>query len=1235
MLLVCTPGALASHLLAAIAVSDHVSLLTVWTLSQEKVTTETLDNFQKNIIWRSLAALGADTLFTVRIGDLLVASTANLSFGTLLQYGTEENILIFPTEKCKYLYLIGTTKYLKIVTSLGDKPLELLGVIARHGSDGIINGLLAQESAQDIRSIGVRLQKLEAANLIICRSVYVDKKHTNQSIHIRFAPNSLVAKQNAEVEEDIHISRDVSRLKQLIMTSLKNSPNAMRGFSDLRKDLKLDGSISEIKFFKAVCNRLHHSGYIEKLHVELPQTKQRVYAMRLIKELNASDQPDPAEPTSEVKDEFGDDELDQGPDPEAPPTFNLIFPPFHQMFLHINNRRDTGITIGEIQKSMLGTSDYRPYTRAFELLPTYLSNSKNLKAFKKYAEPYDDYSVSKLYDHEGKVKFYRYFVTQFCKESKPKPKPFSIAPRVNKASLVDLEKKLKLSIGKISSDSLLKKRERMFAPLNGIHVEPLAPKKRAIKPKETREDRFDDLEPTALAQMAIVEQGSRPKRARKAAGAYKVADNVTNDSSDEAAFEPDVKSEQSESDDAEDMAIVVPDALAEEPSIAPDLIQLDKDQKQENLALKRRSTERAPKPTSSLSSQKRREELVQILEEHGGALVVSGSLLKSLDARLGKTTETDNKTLLRDVAALVKEGVLETSIEDIGTEGKQVKRTLLSLTSHKNQLSSEVVAAIKDRFYIESMNKKKLNRRVIESDLNFHVEEPKQLVNLKSTTRRRERSENRLKSVDDAVESKARAKLQSKGEKKKPEEKDVLIFLKSNRKARKLVPSSSADSSQLNMKRPRRSLKLERSHATTIYRAIVIHRAFSKEAIDFQAIATLIGESDGELVRRKWSTLRRLFGGAEAVNKGVETFQHMVLQGIEDGQILKDDITKRNTVFFLNFWKDFDVNSELVALDDMPLYSTYDLNKDKYDLEIKTEASSVDLAEKIEETSMRQKEGFLANILFTYVPPDTIQSDSFDEIRSVFKSILCIDENELNSAAAKRILKNFSAEDLEKAADNMIKDKEILLVSVDDQKKFLLSERFQSTLNSRTFTEKFFHDAETFRALLADVSKANKGLIISPGITSGEMASLLQLISDENIKLIRIDRPFKFDNYESRLIDREQISCDIIAHNMSEAGRIVPKEVSPVPVVGPCKPIWVNLKTMINTNLWTKVIMIILYHVVLKPGVPLGTLFAKLKVILNVDDFTQAIAWLTENRCIIDSGEGVTATNTWQYILGK
>lgn len=1311
MLLKCTPGVLASHLLAAIAVADQISLDELWVHAREKLVTDFVDDFQKNIIWRALAP-NAGVLFVVRVSGCEVPGATTFSYAALQLHAPDHSIDFSPTDKCKYMYLAGTTNYHKLVASLGEKPLQMLAVIARHGADGILNGQLAQESGQDIRSIGMRLQKLEAAGLVICRSVYVDKKHTNHLMHMRFAPDSLVAKQNAEVVDDICMTRDVKRTKTVILDALRHAPNQMRGFADLKKDLRLDRSVSEEKFFKTVCNKLHHDGYLEKVQVELPHTKQRVYALRFIRDIG-DDTAEGAVDDSGVADETGDAGDDNVADAEdaasnvnktvcaARPSFNLVFPPFHQMFHEIMVRGAEGAKIGEIFKSMLGIADFRPFSRLFEVLPTYLSNSKTLKPYKKYAEPYDEYLAAKLYDHEGRVKFYRYFVTSVCKETRPKPAKYVLAPKSNKHTLQDLERRLKTSVGRISTDAILSKRKRLLAateeaPTKRVKAERhdaidvTDTTKRVGRVKAERAETASDeklqlslLPPTQLAQMAIDEQGARPRRARKALS-YAVCGHSLNDE-DDNAFVPEqgdaedddnaLEEEEERYEEEEGNGHIEEDVDAagkyedaegrghaqaqtrpvEVSQIAPDLVQFD--QAQRNGADEktprhrmRKSALRAARTPSSLSSLKRRTVLVQILEDEGGAAIANSALRKTLDARLSKTGETDNKTLMRDVAALVEGGVLETRPEDMGPSLRQNPRTVLVLTSHKAQLTQEHISALKARLLQQNSKKGLRGWRVVESELSFHHGAPKPLANAAVAAKRRMHVEKRIRAFSNARETRVeieRPSTSAPDTATQAEVHDVFGSLWLRRKARKLATPVAAEAPVLGAKRPRRSLKLEKTHTTTIYRAVIVHRAFSRDAVDFEKIAKLIGESDKELVRRKWGTLRRQFGGSEAVRKGVETFQHMVMQGIADGEISMADVEAARLDFFLDFWRRFDVSAELAVADDMPLYALFAQNRTRYDVLVRGEAAP-ELAERIEDASMRQKESMLASTLFanpteekellteegrekkseTEAAPSISERD---ELRSVLKSILSIDDGELNSAAAKEILTSYDANLVQRVADSMIRSREMALVYADERKKFVLSERFHHALNPRVLGARFFHEATNMRELLASVTRARKGLILSPGMTPGEMAALLQLVSDHQVDFMRIDRALKVDSYESRLIDREQIGCDIIAHTM--IANAAPVHVSPVPVVGPCRPLWANLSLTINTDLWTRVVVAIMYHVVFKPGLTRAGLHTRLCVALNSADLDLALGWLAANGCVEERG-GFTATGSWQYVLG-
>lgn len=1209
MLFTCTPGQLAAHILGIVAVSDSMSLEQLWQVALAKTTSTTLDNLQKNIAWRSLIGGTGGTLLTIKVGDKAIEVAPDLAYGDLLLHGSELEIYLFPTDECQVRYLTGTENYQTMKANLGELPFQLLVVIARHGADGILNPDLARESGQDARSLRLRLQKLEAAGLIYCNNVYQIKTHTTHSVHTKFARESVVVRDSSEVEEDLNVSRDVGRLKKRIMEALKAAPNQLRGFSDLCKEFKLDNSHLAAKFFRSVCLKLHRTGYVEKLHVELPETKQRLYAIKFIKDI-----PKDAEELTEYidmndldKDEFGAIEGEEVlPTKEEEPVLNRIFPIFHQIYQQVYKRGEKGITSGEVAKNLLGISEYKPYTRIYEAMPSYISNTKNLKPSKKYIDPYYDYTLSKLYDNEGKLKFYRYFATEFCKEEKPKAKPYIQKQAIVTESITLLNKKLHSSLGKTSNESLLEKKRRI------VQVADTPNKRQRAQKTETKE----------LAELALEEL---PKRRRaKAPKSY-----ATDDYMD---LEDPESGEEYNLDSAQD-PVVEPEPKTKATTLSSNDLPTFVSTATKDLK-KIKSQTQSYKAESSVKSMTRRNILIDIIREEGGAIFSSSSLCRRLDDRLGNITLTDLKTLARDVIHLTNNNLLELRKVKVDAGSQQVERKLLVLTNLMERPPQLKIDDLISKF-AESHSKKDMKifpRRVIQSEMKLYIETPNK-KKVSSGTRKR-RGKNRLQALGDDFEREASVKDEPSDGVATPEPGDILSNLKKSRRARKVAYSQASDPSSAVAKRPRRNIRLDKSDATLLYRAVVISKAFSRDAIDFDGIATLVGDLDGKLLKQKWGTLRRSYGGAGAVAKGVETFQNMVMQGIEDDTITEQDLVERDMEFFLNYWKTFDTSTEFFVMDDMPLFTTSKQNQAAYDFtKAVVDSQTVGYWERIEDISMRQKESVLRHSIFSYEPLAKPVAKPLDEVRSVLKAMFLAKEE--NVSLSKPILEQYGEAMVREACNALLRDREISFVSFDSDTKFLVGDKFNNSLILKVFTPKFFHQASAFKESLCSISKAGKGLIISQGIMPGQMASLLELISDDMVQLIRIDRAFRFENYESRLIDKEQIACDIIVKcNYDDVSKIKVAP-TPVPYRGPCQPIWIQLDSLVNKQLWSKIVMTLLYYVVFKPGIADLQLYNKVQAVLSLKDYYEAMGWLAASKCIVKvASTGYLATDRWQYIFG-
>ncbi|GEQ69861.1 hypothetical protein JCM33374_g3536 [Metschnikowia sp. JCM 33374] len=1282
----CTIGQLINHLTAKLAVSEQISLETLWTIAAGFADPPELDGFQKNVVWRGLMSSSSVPLLEIYARNQNVPIHPDLAYGDLLLRGSESEITIRPTEQCQFRYLTNTEDYHMLKKEMGEYPFGLLVVIARHGSEGILNADLARESGQDIRSLRLRLQKLEASGLIVCRNVYINKKHTTHSIHVKFANDSMLAKDKDGEEEGIEVTRDVKKLKMLIMAALKVAPNELRGFSDLRKELKLDGSRSASKFFRSVCIKMHNQGFIEKLHVELPETKQRVYAIQFVKDLprDFDDSQDFPDLDSNEKDGFDDSDLD---DPEADllsppemPALNRVFSPFHQIFHQIQSTETRGLTSSEICKNLLGTADYRPYSRLYEVLPTYLSNSKNLKPFKKYNEPYPEYSVSKLYENEGKLRFYKYFATPFCSEDKPTPKPYNFVSKASKLSLAALNKKLHVVMSKISNEVLLSKKRRLVevgnasaspppakrqkrkeasvSPVKKAPTDPEVPEVPEVKaePKPTTEPGHFDLD---TVDAALLSQERLPRRRRAAPKSYFQEDamDIGDDSGDEYTpqaeeeqddhndHEMDVDAEdESEKEKEDDVEAAEDDVENPEAEVAPtptlsasDLPTFVSAPRSDR---RKKQQPGVVKSEGSLKSIIRRDHLLNIIREEGGATFKNASLCRKLDERLEVKTSTDRKTLSRDIAYLTETGVLEARKVLVDWEGKQHEKRILLLKDPAQRPSEEAINNLKAA-YAESMSKKNMKifeKRLIQSDMKLYVEQLRpQVVSQKTRSRR---GKNRLATLGDSSfgasvkeePSEGVASQVQNGEAAAAEELDIFEKIKRTRRPRKAVPPSVPS---FGPKRPRRNIKLDKADATLVYRAVVISKAFSRDAIDFNAIASFLEDIDGKLLKQKWGTLRRSFGGSGAVNKGVETFQNMVLTGVEDGYITEKALVEGDLKFFLDFWRKFDTHTEFSIIDEMPLYSTFAENTHEYSFNKGAVENSSSLSDKIEDLSMRQKEFALGQSILTWECNLAPCPRPDDNLRSILKSIFATGEGNFDPSMVKTVLGKFGENEVRASTDGLLRDKEIAYLAFDDSKKFVLSDRFNASLVSRVLNVKMLHQATAFKEILNDISAVGNGLILSQGVQPGEMCCLLELISEGLVDLTRIDRTFKFENYESRLVDKQQIGCDIVVQAAHQQAKLIEPNHISTPIKGPCIPLWADLNANVNKDLWRKIIIAILSQVVFKPGISDHSLLDKMQAVLTYADYTDAMAWLIESECVRKTScGGYVATNCWQYILG-
>ncbi|CAR65561.1 DEHA2C11484p [Debaryomyces hansenii CBS767] len=1226
----CPPSELVSHILETLAFSGQhgISLFEMWEKVAHKLQSPSLDDFQKQVIWQWLFFYNESDIIHhsyIIDGDRPVAILPSYK-SFLEEVGSERTLKIMPSSETQWRYLTGVGNSKRLKLQLGEYPFQLLCEIAKYGRNGIYAPDLCKATGQDPRSLTLRLRKLEELGFIIKKNVYNEKssQHTSLCIHKKFSEDEIELAPS-DFGEDFDSSRNVSKLKQFIMQSLKNAPNKLRGFKDLKSELKLDNGRSSGKFFRSIIEYLHKRGYAERLMVKNPNQSQLVYCIKYIKDI-----PKDADEISDYVDFFN--ELDDNPNQDDDdyendiiPTFNTIFPLSNQLYQGILSTEKHGATSMELIRNLTGLSDYRPIIKLLDSLTSYVIDNGKSKALKNYSDAYDQTAIIRAYDFEGKFKFYRYFSTQYS-GSLPSEKPKSskkTTSTVENSSLENLNKKYFQPLGKVPQGSLVNSKKRKSD----------ANTKRSLKKARIN----------STGEAEIKKPRGRPK---------KKAENGTNnvdaiESYPKASLLPGSDEYQSDgrssmvetipSDEKEEFNNSGPISLSDISSIKPPA---DSDLK---LQRKKVASSKPSTHSGSLKAIKRRTELINIIKDLGGVTYTTANLCRLLDKRLRNSTITDKKTLARDVSLLINNGELEVQDIQFIRSGQPISRKLLILTSPDLKPSDEKIEEMKQQCLIDKglRPNNQPSRRIIEGEVTIYSQ-PQISLTKKERKGRLESLSERDSHVSENIKQK---KVTVKEENDLSTKVDVkltdakagdplssLVSSKSKRK-RKATSKKGNGTTSISNTKHRMPIKFDKSDATTLYRAVVISRTFKRGAIDFEKIATLFNDINASEIKSKWTSVRKLVGGLPAVMKGIDSFEYVVMRGIENGFVSASDLETINIQFFLDLWRDTD-SSILEVVDKSPLYDTVIDNLEEY---IFSEYSDhqQDLFEQLEDNSMRRKEAILSNTNFAYDKIPEVKKEKYDEHRTVLKAIFVTPEDRFSSDRVNQILSEYDDEAIKEASLALIKDKELSHSLDDSNTRFILTDRVHNAFISKIFTSKFFNQAAEFKNNMLIVSEASKGLILSHGILSGQMATLLHFLSDEVVDLIRVDKPYKFNGYESRLIDKEKLACDIIATgNYSDIKKENLKS-TPIPTGKACSHIWLDLNGNINTQMWTKIIISILYYIVFRPGVPEFIIYSKLRPVLGYSDFHCVMKWLSKTNCIHKGkNQGYWVKNDWFSILG-
>lgn len=1196
----CPPSELQLYVLETLSFSGNngLTLAEMWVKVSNKVNQAlnlcSLDDFQKQIIWQWIFFHNDSNEESLQLYVLKdskpVAIQPNYAEFTR-ESDAENTFRIKPTDDTQFKYLTNSEGSKKMRLQLGEKSFELLVEIARHGPSGVISSELCKNTGQDPRSLPMRFKKLEEFGFIK-KTPYFDQAarlHTNLCVHYKFAKVT-------PKFEDNSVLRNANRFKQLIVQAVKQAPTNLRIFKDLKSQLKLDDCKSAHKFFDAMVESLHKNGYVEKVMVKDSEIDRLIYCVKYVKDLPRVlyDVYDYIEDPSNISLQIEED-MKSSPI-QLPPTINHFFPLAHQLYQQIVDVGSSGATVKAIVRNVSGDATYRPLVRLLDNISSYvLDDSRNLIPIKNYPDFYDSESVVRTYDFLGKFRFYRYYTKSTIAHESVK----NHKAKAPKSSPVDskmsaLTKKFFVPLGKTPKGSFIQVNKRPSSSKTSNSTK--RPKK--LSPIENKENTTVVDFQNVLNLADHVQFSNDPEN-------YDTA-------LDESGRTPEVVTKTPEVVSIKNVGSIVPE------------ISLPEQRKRKS----EKST--TNQLTVSLKGKRRRTELLAMIKELGGVTYTTANLRRALDERLGVATMTDIKTLARDISNLIAAGDIRTEDVEFEREKQSFRRRLLILTDENFKPTKEAIDQARENCRLDVGARPKLSdKRVVAAEVKLfetgdYSQRLRRLESLEKEvklTRRRpvlatttsstippsSKPPSSRRQTKTARPSSIETKTQTKEE---PVNEDIAIMGMKNTKRKKKL--SKTTETKLG-KRFRQIITFELTDAITLLRAVVISKTFKRGGIDFAQIASLFYYTDELAIKQKWRIVRKKIGGAKAISNAKQSFENIVLKGIEDSSVSVDALENIRFSFFLQLWKDAD-KAGLESFDKNPLLGTVEENITNYDVK-EVPKVFADVFDLLEDNSMRQKESILANNTFfniTHVAPPVKRHNV---LRTVLKAIVFTPEEQFTGLQVKQVLSEYSEEDTTEAAQDLMKDREMLYFGATDvPTKFVLTEKVYASINVK-LKSKFYHQATKFYEDFVALSQSKKGLIVSQAIDNGQMAALLHLVSTEQAGLCHIDRAQLPVGYESRLVDKEKLACDIVAFANGELTlQRLPKV--PIPIGRPCGHVWLDLNGNIHESLWTKIITSVLYYIVFRPGVSAALVHTKLHTVLESNDFDAVIGWLEESKCI-------------------
>lgn len=1115
----------------------------------------------------------------------------------LLVDGKETNIV--PYEKIKEIedtasialneekLWITLTGYGKKESAIGKLPFELLLEVAKAKEKGINTMNLVKQTKQDPRSITGRLKKL--SQLVDTKQVIYQGHLVKQVTLKKFKQDAPTTKAYVNMRDNL----------ETIVNVVKNSKNGVRQTTDLKRELKFDKEKRLSKAFTVAISWLHDKGYLQKVIIISPNNPLiRIRCVKYLKDYTndgkvntyededdmSDDGPDAQGDANETRqdeeeeleglDYFNATSLlqdqglmmeDQVPSSNQKFMINRFYPIQNQTYDLVAATGTKGLSTIKVINAMVGRDYQRSFTKSSEYYVQTVGKKKLDSSV---------LNLVKIYDSEGKKKFYRIFTEENFKKMMDPSATFT--PEHIKPS-------------KIQKSSLAQLNKKEFTPLSNTL--------RFGTDAQNNEVFFWHGSDTLAIKTKDVKKLPKSVRKKRAAAREDAREGTPKAK----------KLKQISLDDMSSTSTVVDDThLNVITEVKPKLIK------------EKRALNIDGFSADSLKALKRQRVLVQVLEKMGGVAYLKESFFDELSKALGSTFLVDKKTARGDTDQLVESGKL------LLREDPKTKKRLIYLPG-KTEHDLEM-------YLDKEKNKKKMSfsSTLHTSDIYFFDQSVKhRFTKSAKSAERINRFQNKNKpktsSTGDKPERRTRRKMPTRSKTASDE-------LKGRRNS---LFTSIADGTSASAEQ-RKAAPVSKttfhvgkqSGIEALIMAVVITKTITNE-IQWGKISLIFPKNSVDNLKKKW-TSRRVKMGHSGWKAYADKWKRILVHSIKDETVSLQDAESVNLPVLIELWINYEKNRKTGAIS---LYRDYKTNMEKHTFVRDPPQHTSQLG--IMMSSMVQREASSLKETFLYRPADDSDTDDekrkrVEDIKSVIRSIL-IDKVETGKEGIE-LLKDVPKDELDGVVLDMAKAKQVYLHG----SKLEASPMIKETLESKGPFAKYNRAVE-YNYSIEEVLGSGNGIVIDQEINDIAAWQLIDLISRRKIKMyvIPIGREIGNFHYTTRKFEIETLTPPLIcAAEKSDQPLSSTSVAVPVPLGPGYSRLWINSDGHLRPEIWKNLISFVINEVLFNPGVMIERLQEVCYDFLSRKELSEICSWLEQKGLLQKLPfEGFMVTYKWYRLM--